>query len=175
MFSKDKKAKRDKKKHKGGSSLIVRGNSHPPSILSADLHVVGNIFSEGEIQIDGSVDGDVRANAVILGRAGIVKGAVVADTVHVMGHVTGKIKASHVMLAKSARVVGDVLHGNLGIEQGAYVEGTFRRIEPGQDEDSGVEEKRRRITHSGKNGKSASSQTSQAQAEGAEEAAANAD
>ena len=32
--------------------------SSPPSIISADLRIFGDLNSDGEIQIDGTVDGD---------------------------------------------------------------------------------------------------------------------
>ena len=37
-----------------------------PSIISASLHVVGNLVSEGDIQIDGAVDGDIRTTIVTI-------------------------------------------------------------------------------------------------------------
>ena len=33
-----------------------------PSIISADLHILGNLKTDGDIQIDGIVDGDVESN-----------------------------------------------------------------------------------------------------------------
>ena len=66
MFSKGKKAG-DKKR------------PAPPTIISADLRVDGDITSEGEIQIDGVVDGDVKGSKLSIGQGGTVKGSVTAE------------------------------------------------------------------------------------------------
>ena len=42
-----------------------------PSILSHDMHVVGKIFSTGDIQIEGRLDGDLRSHAVTIGEKGL--------------------------------------------------------------------------------------------------------
>ncbi|MBD3660710.1 MAG: polymer-forming cytoskeletal protein, partial [Arenibacter algicola] len=52
-----------------------------------------------------------------------IKGEILADTVRVHGHVNGQIKAKFVNLAKSAHVIGDILHENLSIQEGAFLEG----------------------------------------------------
>jgi len=101
----------------------------PPSLLSTDLKITGNIRSEGEIQVDGYIEGDIRAETLIIGETANVNGEITADTVRVHGFVTGQIKAGSVSLAKSAHVMGDILHENLAIEQGAFLEGHCRRIE----------------------------------------------
>lgn len=101
----------------------------PPSLLSTDLEITGNLKSDGEIQIDGVVNGDIFADVLIVGESAHVNGEITAESVRVHGHVTGQIKASSVSLAKTAHVLGDILHGNLAIEQGAFLEGHCRRIE----------------------------------------------
>ena len=101
----------------------------PPSILSADLTMTGNLESLGEIQIDGQVQGDIKAQNLLVGEKADVRGEIVDETVRVHGRVEGQIRARLVSLAKSAHVVGDILHHELAIEQGAFLEGNCRRIE----------------------------------------------
>ncbi|XBQ15542.1 MAG: polymer-forming cytoskeletal protein [Oceanicaulis sp.] len=101
--------------------------SRAPSILSADLTVTGSISSEGEVQLDGSVDGDVRAANLTIGEEATVKGEVVAETVTVRGRVEGSVRARQVQLASTARVEGDVIHASLSIESGAYFDGHCKR------------------------------------------------
>ena len=52
-----------------------------PSILSHDMHVVGKIFSTGDIQIEGRLDGDLRSHAVTIGEKALVSGEVAGDMV----------------------------------------------------------------------------------------------
>lgn len=94
-----------------------------PSIISADLKIVGDLESGGEIQIDGDVSGDIRAKVLLVGESAHIKGEIFAETVRVHGHVNGQIKAKFVNLAKTAHVIGDILHENLSIQEGAFLEG----------------------------------------------------
>lgn len=102
--------------------------SSPPSIISEDLKIVGDLSSDGEIQIDGTIEGDIRTNSLLVGETANIKGEIVADTVHVHGSISGQIKSREVNLAKSAHVVGDILHENLAIETGAFLEGHCKRM-----------------------------------------------
>ena len=102
--------------------------SSPPSIISADLKIVGDLRSEGEIQIDGTIEGDIRTNSLLVGETANIKGEIVADTVYVHGSISGQIKSREVNLAKTAHVVGDILHENLAIETGAFLEGHCKRM-----------------------------------------------
>lgn len=99
-----------------------------PSIISSDLRVVGDLTSDGEIQVDGTIDGDIRARVLLVGETAHIKGEIIADAVRVHGHVNGQIKANSVNLAATAHVVGDILHENLSIEKGAFLEGHCRRM-----------------------------------------------
>lgn len=99
-----------------------------PSIISVDLRIVGDLTSDGEIQVDGAIDGDIRTKTLLVGNTAHIKGEIVADTINVHGTVNGQIKASHVILAKTAHVVGDILHEDLAIETGAVLEGHCKRM-----------------------------------------------
>lgn len=101
--------------------------SKAPSILSADLTVTGSIVSEGEVQLDGTVEGDVRAGSLTIGEEATVKGQVICETVVVRGRVEGSVRARQVQLAATARVEGDVIHSSLAIESGAYFDGHCKR------------------------------------------------
>lgn len=101
--------------------------SKAPSILSADLVIHGSIASEGEIQLDGTVEGDVRAGSLTIGEEANVKGEIVAETVTIRGRVQGSVRARQVQLASTARVEGDVIHATLAIESGAFFDGHCRR------------------------------------------------
>jgi cytoskeletal protein CcmA (bactofilin family) len=101
--------------------------SKAPSILSADLTITGSIVSEGEVQLDGVVEGDVRAGSLTIGEEATVKGEVVCENVVIRGRVEGSVRARQVQLAATARVEGDVIHASLAIESGAYFDGHCKR------------------------------------------------
>lgn len=97
------------------------------SILGPDLVITGTVYSEGEIQLDGAVEGDVRAGSLTLGENASIKGEVEADLAVIHGHLVGSLRAREVRLAASSRIEGDIVHSTLSIEAGAYFEGQCRR------------------------------------------------
>ncbi|GHG22302.1 MULTISPECIES: bactofilin family protein [Paracoccus] len=100
-----------------------------PSILSPDLTVVGNIRTEGDIQIEGTVEGDIRAHQLVIGETATIRGEIVGDEVVVNGRVVGRVRGLKVRLSASARVEGDIIHKTIAIESGAHFEGSVQRQE----------------------------------------------
>lgn len=104
------------------------GKSHPRlSVIGPDVRIVGDIITQGEMQIDGQVEGDITCQVLVVGEGARITGEVNADSVRVHGELTGKIHAVAVVIAKSARVVGDISHDSLEIEAGAHMEGHLLR------------------------------------------------
>jgi len=99
------------------------------SHIGADLTIVGNLVSKGEVQIDGQIQGDLHAAQVTVGETARITGSIIGDEVIVRGAVSGSIRGRRVVLQSSSRVEGDVFHQQLGIEQGAYFEGKSRRVD----------------------------------------------
>jgi cytoskeletal protein CcmA (bactofilin family) len=93
------------------------------SVISRGLTVTGNLESEGAIQVDGKIEGDVRGQTVTIGEGAVIKGAVYGDSVKVAGTIQGKIEAQTVAIASSGRMEGDIIHERLEIQSGAHVDG----------------------------------------------------
>jgi cytoskeletal protein CcmA (bactofilin family) len=72
------------------------------------------------------VNGDVRAVSVTVGNNAKVKGNVYGDTVELAGTVEGKIEAKKVVLTGTARMTGDVVHQDIRIESGAFIDGHLK-------------------------------------------------
>ncbi len=100
----------------------------PPSIISKDLTITGDLISEGDIQVDGVIEGDLRSRSLTVGETAEITGSVEAETARVHGCIKGQIKASVVELMRDAKMIGDIIHGTLSIEAGAHVEGSLTRI-----------------------------------------------
>ena len=97
---------------------------------------MGDLSSDGELQIDGTIDGDIRTKSLLVGETANIKGEIVADRIQVHGTINGQIKARSVTLARSARVIGDILHEDLAIENGAFLEGHCKRLVEKKDVDA---------------------------------------
>ena len=100
-----------------------------PSLLSSDLTIKGNVSSSGDIQIEGTIEGDVRAHLLTVGETATIRGEVIADDVVVNGRVIGRVRGLKVRLTSSAKVEGDIVHKTIAIESGAHFEGSVQRQE----------------------------------------------
>ncbi len=99
----------------------------PPSVLSADLTIKGNLKTAGDVQIEGTVNGDIRAHILTVGEGATVSGECLADDVIVNGRVIGRVRGLKVRLTSTARVEGDIIHKTIAIESGAHFEGSVQR------------------------------------------------
>ncbi|MCR8825654.1 bactofilin family protein [Pseudosulfitobacter koreensis] len=99
----------------------------PASVLSADLHITGNLKTTGDIQVEGTVEGDIRAHLLTIGETATIKGEVTADDVVINGRIVGRVRGLKVRLTSTARVEGDIIHKTIAIESGAHFEGSVQR------------------------------------------------
>lgn len=102
--------------------------SSTPSIVDADFRIMGDVSSNGDVEVEGRIEGNVTCRKLKIGTSGIIRGDILADEVVVSGTIDGGIKAKMVNLTRSASVTGDVEFGSLGIEQGAFFEGNIKRL-----------------------------------------------
>src|SRR5665213_2258069 len=123
------------------------GRSTAPSIISADLTVTGTLISNGDIQIDGVVEGDVRSVGLVIGEKAEIHGEILADDITVRGRVIGRIRARKVQLAATSHVEGDILHEALAVEAGAFFEGNCRHSDNPLGEVTDGEDARRLPLH----------------------------
>jgi len=100
-----------------------------PSVISGDLNILGNLVSDGLVDVDGTIEGNVRADQITVRANGRVKGDVTAKTVHVYGEVQGVIRAQSVFLYSSCRIEGTVMYQSLFVEDGAFVDGKLKRMQ----------------------------------------------
>ncbi|TCL09200.1 cytoskeletal protein CcmA (bactofilin family) [Shimia isoporae] len=97
------------------------------STLSSDLHITGNLRTTGDIVVEGTVEGDIRAHLLTVGESATIKGEVIADDVVVNGRIVGRVRGLKVRLTSTARVEGDIIHKTIAIESGAHFEGSVQR------------------------------------------------
>lgn len=107
---------------------VSGGTGQVPSIISTGVRIAGDLISDGEVHIDGLIEGDVRASSVTISPCGRVSGALSGDSVRIEGQVDGKITGQSVSLAATARVKGDIAHDTLALEQGAHFEGHCKPV-----------------------------------------------
>ena len=115
------------KNKKSDASQPTRGREKSPSIIAADLQLIGNIAGEGVLDFAGNINGNIQCHTLTVRAQGVVNGEVVADTVIIYGRVNGLIRARHVHLHSTSHIEGIVMHESLTIEDGAYIDGKCKR------------------------------------------------
>ncbi len=93
------------------------------SMIGDAATVTGDLTSQGEIEVHGTVEGTIRSSRVTVGESGLVEGSIFAESVCIHGSVRGPVIATNDAVTKTARVIGSITHNELSIEPGAYMEG----------------------------------------------------
>lgn len=114
------------------------------NLIGAGTVIEGDIRSNGDIRIDGSVFGHVYSKAkVVIGSTGTVEGDVNSQNADVSGTIKGKTNVSDLLFLKSsAKVIGDIITGKLVVEVGATFTGSCNMgpvIKDIKDADKGSE------------------------------------
>ncbi|MDR0434636.1 MAG: polymer-forming cytoskeletal protein [Gracilibacteraceae bacterium] len=102
----------------GSASVQVCGEA---SLIAQDCFIEGTLQSDGDVRIDGRVNGAVRAAGTLTLRdTAQVNADIYAKNVKIAGELHGNIRAEELAeLTASARVFGDIATGALKVERGA--------------------------------------------------------
>jgi cytoskeletal protein CcmA (bactofilin family) len=93
------------------------------TVISSDLAIVGDVATDGHIEVQGQVEGTTNSETVLIGESGFVDGLIAAEFAEIRGTVYGIVRANHVIVGKDARVVGTVFHHTLTVEPGGVIDG----------------------------------------------------
>ncbi len=109
------------------------------TLIGADTFIKGELNSKGTVRIDGSFEGIINADWVIVGESGRIKGDIKSRGTIIGGKVEGNINSSEVIEIKhKAEVHGEICTQKLSISEGAIFEGQscMQRPEKSKKEDS---------------------------------------
>ncbi|MCL5022829.1 MAG: polymer-forming cytoskeletal protein [Nitrospirae bacterium] len=94
------------------------------SLVGTNSHFKGDIKSKGTLRIDGSVEGNIEADWLILGEKSTLKGDVTARGIIVGGRVEGTISAREILEIKSkGQVIGEISAAKLTVSEGGVLDG----------------------------------------------------
>lgn len=98
------------------------------NLVSNGTDITGDIKSNGDIRIDGSLTGNLNTKGkVVIGTTGKVKGEVICKNSEVSGIVEGKIIVNQLLILKaSSKIFGDIATTKLSIEPGAIFSGNCK-------------------------------------------------
>lgn len=108
--------------------MKMEDTSMTHNLIAAGTKIQGNITSEGDVRIDGTVEGTIESKGkIVIGNNGKFIGTIIAKNIEIMGFIEGKILISSTLSLKSTgKVKGDITTATLVIEQGAEFNGTCK-------------------------------------------------
>ena len=121
-------SKSEKKKGNNSSSSLMIGEG---------VTITGTIKADNEVNIHGTIDGDIDCNSVTINKSGNVKGKVKTEIMTVEGKVEGEININSLLHIKSnGNVSGNLFYGEIEIEEGGKLSGEINH----RDKDNKQEE-----------------------------------
>jgi len=101
------------------------GMQNGESIVGPSVKIDGDLKSQGNLRIDGTVTGKVKTSQnLFVGESAKISADVEAENAIISGIVQGNVKVSGALvLGKTGRLVGDMSCGTLQVEEGAYFGG----------------------------------------------------
>lgn len=111
--------------------MFTEKKSSSPQVLERNTiakttSIVGDIKSEGDFRIDGSIEGTISTNGrVVIGLEGAIKGTVECANADIEGAFSGKLVVTELLsLKKTAKISGEVILNQLLVEPGALFNAT---------------------------------------------------
>ena len=112
-------------KSKSDGSFETPSTPGGASIIAAGTTLKGDITSNGDIRIDGTLHGNIHCTAkVVIGANGTVEGDITGQQADIMGTVQGTIKVKELLQLKGgSQVKGNIYSSKLQIEPSANFNG----------------------------------------------------
>lgn len=93
-------------------------------IIGAESAIRGELTSKGTVRVDGSVEGSVTADCLVIGEKGVVTGDAAVRQMVVGGRIVGNIRAAEgVDIQRTGDVCGDIFAVRLSIADGGKFDG----------------------------------------------------
>ena len=114
------------------------------TIIGPSVKVKGDLNSQGNIIIDGIVNGNIKTKGSLsIGDKAKVTADIEAKEAKISGEVKGNVKiGGYLEVTATAQIFGDVEALNLSIERGAILNGKCAMIAESKGNGAGVEEKK---------------------------------
>jgi|GEM_PF-301798 len=104
--------------------MFHKKNSSLETFISKDVTIKGELTTDGIVRIDGNFEGTIRADGLIIGKTGEIKGDVAAREIMVDGNIEGNINALETIeINPDGKVQGDIQTFKLIISEGAFFVG----------------------------------------------------
>lgn len=103
----------------------TNGTGNGTTLISSGTTLKGDISSNGDLRIDGTIIGNIQSNAkIVIGANGLVEGDITGNQADIVGKVSGNIRAKELLQLRGECVVtGNLYAGKLQVEPSATFNG----------------------------------------------------
>lgn len=95
------------------------------TIIGASIKVKGNFHGQGNIVVEGQLEGSLKTEAsLFIGDKAKIVANIEADDAIINGEIRGSLKIhQYLTLGPSAKIIGDISYSEISIEKGAIING----------------------------------------------------
>jgi cytoskeletal protein CcmA (bactofilin family) len=95
------------------------------TVIGASVKVKGNFHGEGDIIVEGQLEGSLRTEAnLFIGDKARVIADIEANDAIINGEIKGTLKIhQYLALGPTAKIIGDISYSEISIEKGAIING----------------------------------------------------
>ena len=115
---------------------LERADGAGMSIIGCGITVTGNIEASVDLQLLGTVHGDVKCATLIMAEGSLIHGSIHAERVRISGTVEGSVKTQDLAVESMARINGNVTYSRIRIANGGIVDGKMS-YRPAEGADGG--------------------------------------
>lgn len=96
------------------------------NLIGTGTTINGEIKSNGDIRIDGTINGQVYSKGkIVVGNTGVIEGEIYCQNADFSGNIKAKVEVSELLTLKAtSRLKGEIITNKLSIEPGARFTGT---------------------------------------------------
>ncbi|MFL5764740.1 MAG: polymer-forming cytoskeletal protein [Bacteroidia bacterium] len=101
-------------------------DSQSVNLIGAGTTIEGDITTNGDMRIDGSLTGTINVKGkLVIGASGSVEGEIICQNADISGTLKGKIGVAELLSLKaSAKLIGDIITNKIAVEPGATFSGS---------------------------------------------------
>jgi cytoskeletal protein CcmA (bactofilin family) len=103
----------------------IHDSAEKPSIISEGAFLKGEMQFNGQIFLDGTFEGVLKAERVTVGKSGKFTGLIEAKSIIVFGEIKGDVFCDHLSLNEGSMINGKIQYESIKIEKGSSITGVF--------------------------------------------------
>ncbi len=128
-----------KKKTENTMAKNIEAEHTSINLIGAGTSIKGEIKSNGDIRIDGTLSGQVHSKGkIVVGNTGVIEGEIYCQNADFSGNVNAKVEVAELLTLKAtSRLNGEIVTNKLAIEPGARFTGSCK-MDKGQPQPSDV-------------------------------------